>query len=361
MKIAILWNQWSGYMDACAKALQSLTGCSLDIVYFEKDPQAPYDTGGFFQYSCNVLTLDEVGRRILTDPYDLLLICSWDTPIYRKFAASATGRSIRVLCMDNQWRRTPRQFLGIAAFRLCLRNLFDFAFVAGPRQAVFAHHLGFQVSRIIEGHYSCDESAFRWNPCHSHSNSSFLFAGRLVEEKGIDVLAGAWARFCEEHQSSPWRLTIAGTGPQLAVLRGLPRLDLLGFVQPAELPAVMRKAAALVLPSRFEPWGIVVHEAATSGLPLIVSNRCGATDYFLCPGLNGYLISPDSIDALLDALNKFVKLSPSDRLSMAQRSCLLARRRSPTTWAASVAQVLTQAYQVRVQNVENAGRLKVLN
>jgi len=334
-------------MDACARALQSLTDCSLDIVYFERDPRAPYDTSAFFQYSCNVLTLDEIERQVLTDPYDILLICSWDTPIYRKFAVSASGRSIRVLCMDNQWRRTPRQFLGIAAFRLYLRNLFDFAFVAGPRQAVFASHLGFHVSRIIEGHCSCDDSAFGWDLCQTHSNSSFLFVGRLVVEKGIDVLAGAWARFCEEHHSSPWRLTIAGTGPQVELLRGLPRVDLLGFVQPAGLPAAMRKAAAFVLPSRFEPWGIVVHEAAMSGLPLIVTNRCGAADYFLCPGLNGYLVAPNSVECLWSALNAFVELSPSDRLFMGQRSSLLARRRTPMTWAASVAQVLMRTYKLR--------------
>jgi glycosyltransferase involved in cell wall biosynthesis len=109
----------------------------------------------------------------------------------------------------------------------------------------------------------------------------------------------------------------------------------------------MRKAAAFVLPSRFEPWGIVVHEAAMSGLPLIVTNRCGAADYFLCPGLNGYLVAPNSVECLWSALNAFVELSPSDRLFMGQRSSLLARRRTPMTWAASVAQVLMRTYKLR--------------
>jgi glycosyltransferase involved in cell wall biosynthesis len=342
MKIAILWNQWSGYMDACAKALQSLTGCNLDIVYFEKDAQAPYDASTFFRYSCNVLTVDEIERQLSTKPHDLLLICSWHIPIYRKLAKAAAGKSIRILCMDNQWLRTPRQFLGIVAFRLYLRSLFDFAFVPGTRQAVFANYLGFPVSRIIEGHYSCDESKFRADVRQTHPSRSFLFAGRLVAEKGIDVLAGAWSRFCQERDSSPWRLIVAGTGPQAGLVQGLPCVDMLGFVQPADLPEVMRAAGAFVLPSRYEPWGLVIHEAAMSGLPLIVTESCGAADYFLAPNLNGYLVKPDKVASLLNALNAFAALSPSERLAMAQRSSLLARQRTPMTWAASVMRALVR-------------------
>lgn len=340
MRIAILWTGWSGYMDACARALQAFTGCQLDITCFEGAADAPFRAEPFFRYPCRVLAPDALRAGLAATRYDLAIICGWHVPAYREIAAALAGRTPRVLCMDNQWCGTARQYLGIAAFRARWHRLFDYAFVPGVRQAAFAGRLGFPVTRIIEGHLSADTVAFTPRIEESARSQTVLFVGRLAPEKGLDTLAQAWRGFCREGRHASWRLKLCGAGEQEAQVRGLPQAELGGFVQPADLPAAMQASAALVLPSRREPWGIVVHEAAAAGLPLILTERCGAADTFLRHGLNGYRIPAEAPDALQAALESFAALGPEDRRAMAARSVDLSRQRSPLTWAAAVTRAL---------------------
>ena len=70
-------------------------------------------------------------------------------------------------------------------------------------------------------------------------------------------------------------------------LVGVHGVEMLGFVQPDDLPAVLERAGCLVLPSRFEPWGVVVHEAAAAGLPIVCTPVCGAATRLVLDGYNG--------------------------------------------------------------------------
>jgi hypothetical protein len=94
--------------------------------------------------------------------------------------------------MDNQWIASWRQWLGVLSFRIYLKSLFGRAFVPGFRQAKFAAKLGFRGQHVIEGHYACDiEGHYACDlqgignlPAQLSESKSFLFIGRLVEEKG---------------------------------------------------------------------------------------------------------------------------------------------------------------------------------
>jgi glycosyltransferase involved in cell wall biosynthesis len=117
--------------------------------------------------------------------------------------------------------------------------------------------------------------------CQRHAN--FLFIGRLVSLKGVEELAGAYLAY-REQVSKPWGLKVAGSGPLENLLRRIPGVDLLGFVQPTAVRELMRDARCFVLPSRWEPWGVVIHEAAAAGLPIIATYSCGATTMFVGTG-----------------------------------------------------------------------------
>ena len=341
MKVLILWADWTGYMDACAKQLQQLLSCELDIVRFEQrgDKYSPYAVSEFFAYPCNPYTLNASTLAHIQDQsYELILICSWHVKQYRKLACSTRGRSLRLLCMDNQWIGSARQYAGILAFRANLRRCYDFAFVAGSRQARFASYLGFGPQEIIEGHLACaDEFA---QPADASRPRSFLFAGRLIVEKGVIQLMDAWRMYVKRH-ADPWTLKICGMGPLSENLAELPQTELLGFVQPTQMPKVMTQASTLVLPSLVEPWGVVVHEAARAGLGLILTSACGAADYFLQDRLNGRLIPPGSESALFEALEWFHQLDSPSLGHVSQTSAMLSAQRSPLSWACAVSRALT--------------------
>lgn len=134
-----------------------------------------------------------------------------------------------------------------------------------------------------------------------------LYVGRLVAEKGIDVLASAWPRV-----TRPATLVVIGDGPLRARLRSIPGVAVLGAVQREGLPAAYRMASATVVPSiptpRFrEPWGLVCNESLHQGTPVIATTAVGA----VAGGLvrdddSGLVVAPGHADALSAAVDQLL-------------------------------------------------------
>jgi glycosyltransferase involved in cell wall biosynthesis len=162
-----------------------------------------------------------------------------------------------------------------------------------------------------------------------------VFAGRLAESKGIATLVEAYDRY-RGAVDDPWRLIVLGRGPLDGLLRGRTGIDLGGFVSPAELPGQLARASFLVLPSKFEPWGVVVHEAAAAGLGCICTRPVGAIDAFVRDGENGRIVEPLAADELANAMRWAHSLSRAGRARVSMRSRSLAERVTPERWAATV-------------------------
>ena len=79
-------------------------------------------------------------------------------------------------------------------------------------------------------------------------------------------------------------------------------MKLPGFKQYDELPAYYGCAAAFVHVSLTEPWGLVVNEAMASGLPVVVSRRCGCAADLVEEGKNGFVVDPMDSDGIARAL-----------------------------------------------------------
>ena len=120
------------------------------------------------------------------------------------------------------------------------------------------------------------------------------------------------------------------------VLRGIDGIERLGFVAPDELPAVLARASCLVLPSRYEPWGVVVHEATTARMAVITTTACGAAIRLVLPGGNGTLVAPGDAPSLSRALVEYSNRSEAERLEMAELSAALATQFSPERWASTL-------------------------
>lgn len=117
-----------------------------------------------------------------------------------------------------------------------------------------------------------------------------LFAGRLSQEKGVEILKAAAPLL-----TAP--VEMAGEGPLRDILAGAPGLTLLGALPQAELRARMGRAAALVVPSLwYEGLPMVVAEAYAAGTPVIAS-RIGALAHLIEDGVTGLLVTPgDPVD-----------------------------------------------------------------
>lgn len=142
-----------------------------------------------------------------------------------------------------------------------------------------------------------------------------IFVGRLIRKKGVDILLSAAARV---HAKLPIWVLVVGDGPERASLKrqaeelGIgSRVRFAGFVQPNSLPEVYAAADLFVLPSRSEPWGVVVLEALASGLPVVVTELVGChPDVVTSPEI-GRVVPPEDPQALADAMEAFLRARPS--------------------------------------------------
>jgi glycosyltransferase involved in cell wall biosynthesis len=245
-----------------------------------------------------------------------------------------------LLSFPNQWFATPKQWAGVLASQFLLRPTYDAAYVCDERAAVFAAKLGFPAERLVWGMNTCDHPRFAAvaeDRGAALPPPAFLFVGRLVPHKAVDVLAAGYATY-RGAVDDPWPLLVAGTGPDAELLRGGDGVEMLGFVQPAELPKVFEQAGCLVLPSRFEPWAVAVHEAAAAGLPVICTRVCGASTRLVLDGYNGVVVTPDDPPALASALGRIHRAGDDGRRAMGEASSSLALQYTPQRWARNLLQ-----------------------
>jgi glycosyltransferase involved in cell wall biosynthesis len=361
VKIAILWTGLSGYLNACLKELASREGVQLFICYQVADANAPFDDAQFAWMRNRFVwraekDLEPLESRLREFDPDILVFAGWHLAPYRKAAQQHARRSWRVMTMDNCWLATLKQRLAVLASPLFPRPLADAVWLAGERQAVFAGKLGFEQRNILRGLYSCDQPAIeRVHLARIQDGRplarAFLFIGRFVEEKGIDVLIEAYRRY-RETAHDPWPLICCGAGPLQDRLEEQPGIEMRGFVQPEHLPRVLGSAGCFVLPSRFEPWAVVVHEAVTAGLPVLASDRVGSVVHLVQPGFNGFIFDWDDVRGLAGLFGRISTLTQSRLEDMADASHMLSRQFSPVRWA----DTLLQSHQLSEHRPQGSGQ-----
>lgn len=338
-RICVLWSRLSGYLSASLRALAD-AGAEVLVVHEAAGADAPFDDGelttGFRAVAWQGAP-DERELMSLLDGFapDALVVNSWHIGAYRRASRRLRGRTLRIVTVHNQWSATPKQLAAQAAARALLHPTYDVAFVCDERQAVFAEKLGFPAERMLWGVNTCDQPLFARVAAERGDRLPppvFLFVGRLVEDKAVDVLAEAYGRY-RSAVADPWPLRVAGVGPMAGLLEGIDGVEMLGFVQPAELPGVFASAGCLVLPSRVEPWGVVAHEATSAGLPVVCTRACGAATRLVLDGYNGAVVSPGNASGLAQALARISGASAEERRAMGTGSELLSRQFTPQRWA----------------------------
>src|SRR5205085_3068871 len=129
--------------------------------------------------------------------------------------------------------------------------------------------------------------------------------GRLAPEKGHELLVRAVA----SAQGARLVLVLGGAGQQEESLARLARslgvrLVLAGDLSADRVADTYVAADVFALLSWHEPWGVVVNEAAASGLPLVLSDRVGAARDLLRDGENGFLVPAGDVDAAAAAITR---------------------------------------------------------
>jgi glycosyltransferase involved in cell wall biosynthesis len=136
----------------------------------------------------------------------------------------------------------------------------------------------------------------------------FLFLGRLSREKGVSTLI-------DVARQSPLPIVVAGDGPERSLLLDAPTsVDYRGNLRPDELPPLLGRARALLLPSiSYEGAPRVVLEAYAAGVP-VVASRIGALPELVEDGESGLLVTPNDVSEWRAALERLTDDAESERL-----------------------------------------------
>ncbi len=152
-----------------------------------------------------------------------------------------------------------------------------------------------------------------------------LFASKLQTRKHCDHLIEAYSRLSPGagEEPSPY-LVIVGDGAERAALErqaaatGFGSIRFCGFRNQSELPRFFDLATVFVLPSRHEPWGLIVNEVMNAARPAIVSDDVGCAPDLIEDGVNGCIVPVGDVGALARALERV--LEPGVAEAMGQRA-----------------------------------------
>ncbi len=342
-RIVFLYSSLNGFVVSTLRALHESGRCqTIDIVHWNNTRTS----GNAFQNSKEPFA-NFLGRSQFTDDClidflerkcpDIIYISGWMDSGYLKALRRyrLVHKTNTTVCgIDDQWRGSARQWLGKYYYRVMYKKLFDRIWVAGAPQYHFARQLGYSDHEILFNLLSADSRLFK--PTTS-INRRFVYVGRLEREKGPDILVSAYAKLSTEVRRR-WPLHIIGDGSlRQAIEINLPYGAIFhAYLQPEALSLELAKGGVGCQPSRFEQWGVSIHELALLGFPLIVSSACGAASEFVIDGFNGFYFLNENPDDLLLAMNRFITLSDEELGRFSSASKTLGERISPDISAYSL-------------------------
>lgn len=248
---------------------------------------------------------------------DVLAINGW----YGKYAwpliffKKKLGCRIVMVSDSNRWDK-PRSFWKEWAKRLLLRKV-DAGFAAGTSQREYLAGLGLPADRITLGNDVVDPAPYSSIPLRSSRSESIVIgtAARLIPEKNLLAALEAFMTVCRKHSpiSMTWR--IAGRGPEeqkirIAVASLSAPVELVGFVGYRDMANFYAGLDIYWQPSIYEPWGLVVNEAMASGLPVLVSDRCGCAPD-LVSDQNGWTHGIASVSQIASGLEQAIRAKAS--------------------------------------------------
>ena len=261
--------------------------------------------------------LVRIWRSIVARP-DVVHLAGWGHPLLLfAIVVAAVLRVPVTMESDTQlpidapaWKRLTKALIYPWLFRIPAVLL-----PGGSRQGAFFRHYGVPDRKICNAQMTVDVQriqercrelgsegrlAARRKVGIGETDIVFVFVGRLVPHKGVADLLAAFDRIC--NKALGLALLVVGDGLEAsrvkaAALRN-PQIHWAGRLEQQGVIEMLHAADIAVVPSHFEPWGLVVNEAMAAGLPVVASDRVGAVDDLVIDGETGVVYRSGDVGEL---------------------------------------------------------------
>jgi len=340
MIVLFLYTEIADYFLNCCKKLSKTD--NVHIIRWPVNKEAPFKFSipeTINVYEKNNFSFDQLKQLVSKINPDIIICSGWIDKDYLKLIRPYFNKIPTVITCDTHYTDSLKQRIAILFSRFYLLKIFSNAWVPGNAQFNYVNKLGFKPASIKTGFYCCDLDKF--NSVYKNSKETketnfpkrFLYVGRYYDFKGITELWNAFIQL-QNQQPNEWELWCLGTGSLEPVQHT--KIKHFGFVQPADLEPILQQCSVFILPSKFEPWGVVVQEYAASGFPLILSEAVGAKEIFLEENKNGYLFNHSIENDLKNSLIKIINLNVQQLISMSNHSNKVAQKITVTEWCNTI-------------------------
>jgi glycosyltransferase involved in cell wall biosynthesis len=268
-----------------------------------------------------------LARRLSRGNFDVLWVHGYNRWFHWLAMAWAKIRGLKVLVRDEATlisaSRHKLKRLAKRLFFVILRNLGDGFLAIGTLNAQYYRSYGIAAERIFYVPYAVDNVFFREKARAaamdrerlrrelglSPGRPIILYASKLSEVKrGVDLLEAYIQMSPDQVQEPHPYLIFIGEGDRRKALESRAgtmnwsSIQFLGFRNQTELPGYYDLCDVLVLPSAFEPWGLVINEVMNAGRAVVVSDQVGCGPDLVRKGENGYVFQAGDIAGLRQAL-----------------------------------------------------------
>ena len=342
-RMLVLYRELAGYFVNSMNHLANVYNVEINIVAYPVQNDAPFrfefskNIHVHNRFDCSIESLEQLGE------FDLIFCGGWSDKLYLQYVKQKQ-HTPALIGFDKQWLGSLRDIVGSTFLKFTLTPFFKYAFVPGKEQEKFALKMGFKKPNVHSGAYTCDIEAytrvFEKRIEALPEKRRIFYAGRYAPEKGILDL---WEVFSQMSDNFPdWELHCIGTGPLANDAIKHPRIKHHGFVQGDDLLSLMSTGELFVLPSTYEPWGVVVNEFATAGYPLILSDRVGARTGLLNER-NGWMFQHGNRQDLTRVLRTAMNTSSSELKEMGKESHRLGRLLNVEEYAKAILQMMASS------------------
>jgi glycosyltransferase involved in cell wall biosynthesis len=343
-RILVLYADLMGYTVSVLNVLDKL-GYQIYVVHwggkFENINKHSLASNITLFRRSDLSTRDLVALTLKISPC-LIVASGWMDLSYLFICNKFKKYNIPTVCaMDTRWNGSFKQrFLCLLSRIFLKKYLFSKVWVPGIYQYEYARQLGFITEDIIFDLYTADTEVFTSDSFHIKRKNQLIYAGRISKEKNIGLLVEAWAELSRIYND--WTLIIVGGhhGDVFSEDFESNNIQHILSLPPAQLSELFCESKGFILPSLYEPWGLVVHEASYCSLPILASKNVGSASMFLINGFNGYTFDPLDKFELKQCIVKIIQSSDAELDLMGSRSKILAERISPLTSAANLISVL---------------------
>ncbi|RLA51972.1 MAG: hypothetical protein DRR42_08835 [Gammaproteobacteria bacterium] len=253
---------------------------------------------------------------------DIVFIHGWsEKAAFAQLEWCIKNRVPRVVMSESQEIDASRNIV-VETVKSAYVRSFNAALCGGASHAQYLGKLGLPVDKVFSGYDVVDNDYYSAGATRALADEVknrerlglpekyFLSSNRFTEKKNLFRLLEAYDTYRKKAGRDAWQLVLLGDGElKQQIIERVEQLGLRdhvlmpGFQQYDVLPAYYALAGAFVHASTTEQWGLVVNEAMASGLPVLVSDRCGCAGELVDEGVNGYSFDPYNVAQIADQMS----------------------------------------------------------